>query len=153
MIGTRPNLAQPLSVLSGFLVNPGHVHYEAALWVLAYVQATATVNLQYTGEASGTLPKIVGISDASWATHANSMMSQAGYFSSMCGAAVLWRSYKIKQVYHSSTEAVYVTYSDASRQVEYHVNVLGELGLSGRGIRCRSIRIRRARRPSSKIQS
>ena len=30
---------------------------------------------------------------------------------------------------HSSTEAEYVTYSDASRQGEYHINVLGELGL------------------------
>ena len=49
----------------------------------------------------------------------------------MCGAAVSWRSYKIKRVCHSSTEAEYVTCSDASRQAEYHVNVLGELGLSG----------------------
>ena len=30
---------------------------------------------------------------------------------------------------HSSTEAEYVTCSDASRHAEYHVNVLGELGL------------------------
>ena len=45
MIGTRPDLAQPLLVLSQFLVNPGRVHYEAALWVLAYVKATATVGL------------------------------------------------------------------------------------------------------------
>ena len=56
MIGTRPDLAQPLSVLSQFLVNPGRVHWEAALRLLAYVQATATVGLQYTSEAPGSLP-------------------------------------------------------------------------------------------------
>ena len=61
------------------------------------------------------------------------MTSQAGYFFNMCGAAVSWRSYKIKRVCHSSTEAEYVTCSDASRQAEYHVNVLGELGLYGEG--------------------
>ena len=133
MIGTRPDLAQPLSVLSQFLVNPGRVHYEAALRALAYVKATATVGLLYTSEASDTLPKIVGMSDASWATHEDSMTSQAGYFFNMCGAAVSWRSYKIKRVCHSSTEAEYVTCNDASRKAEYHVNVLGELGLSGEG--------------------
>ena len=40
-----------------------------------------------------------------------------------------WRSYRIKRLVHSSTEAEYVTCSDASRQAEYHINVLGELGL------------------------
>ena len=40
-----------------------------------------------------------------------------------------WRSYRIKRVVHSSTEAEYVTCSDASRQAEYHINVMGELGL------------------------
>ena len=123
MIGTRLDLAHPLSVLSQFLVNPGRVHYEAALRVLAYVKATATDRLQYTGD----------MSDASRATHEDDMTSQAGYFFNMCGAAVSWISYKIKRVCHSSTEAEYVTCSDASRQAEYHVNVLGELGLSGEG--------------------
>ena len=62
--------------------------------------------------------------------------SQAGYFFNLCGAAVSWRSYRIKRVVHSSTEAEYVTCSDASRQAEYHINVLGELGLyeAGEGL-------------------
>ena len=47
----------------------------------------------------------------------------------MCCVAVSWRSYRIKRVVHSSTKAEYVTCSDASRQAEYHINVLGELGL------------------------
>ena len=55
MIGTRLDLAQPLFVLSQFLVNIGRVHYEASLWVSAYVKATATVGLRYTGKAPGTL--------------------------------------------------------------------------------------------------
>ena len=53
MIGIRPDLAQPHSVLSQFLVNLGRLHWEAALRLLAYVQATATVGLRYTGEAPG----------------------------------------------------------------------------------------------------
>ena len=129
MIGTRPDLAQPLSVLSQFLINPGRVHWDAALRLLAYVKATSQVGLRYTSETAGTLPKIIGTSDASWATHVDDCTSQAGYFFNLCGAAVSWRSYRIKKVVHSSTEAEYVTCSDAARMAEYHRNVLVELGL------------------------
>ena len=69
MIGTRRDLAQPLSVLSQFLVKSSRVHWDAALRLLAYVKATSHVGLRYTGETAGTLPKIIGTSDASWATH------------------------------------------------------------------------------------
>ena len=88
MVATRPDLAQPLSVLSQFLVNPGRVHWEAALRLLAYVQATTTVGLRYTGEAPGSLPRVIGMSDASWATHVDDCTSQAGYFFNLCSAAV-----------------------------------------------------------------
>ena len=115
MIGTRPDLAQPLSLLSQFFINPGRVHWDAALRLLACVKATSQVGLRYTGETAGTLPKIIGTSDASWATHIDDCTSQAGYFFNLCGAAVSWRSYRIKKVVHSSTEAEYVTCSDASR--------------------------------------
>ena len=109
MTGTRPDLSQPLSILSQFLVNCGRVQWEAALRLLAYVQATATVGLQYTGEAPSTLPRVIGMSDASWATHVDDYTSQAGYFFNLCGAAVSWRSYRITRVVHLSTEAECVT--------------------------------------------
>ena len=90
---------------------------------------TSQVGLRYTGETTGSLPKIIGTSDASWATHVDDFTSQAGYFFNLCGAAVSWRSYRIKRVVHSSTETEYVTCSDASRMAEYHRNVIVELGL------------------------
>ena len=134
MAATRPDLAQPLFVLSQFLVNPGRVHWEAALRLLTYVQATATVRLRYTGEALGSLPRVIGMSDAFWATQVDDYTSQAGYFFNLCGAAVSWRSYRIKRVVHSSTEAEYVTCSDASRHAGYHINVMLGLYEAGRGL-------------------
>ena len=98
------------------------------------MKATSQVGLRYTGETAGTLPKIVGTSDASWATHVDDCTSQGGYFFNLCGAAVPWRSYRIKRVVHSGTEAEYVTCSDASRMAEYHRNVLVELGLFDEGL-------------------
>ena len=46
MVGTRPDLAHPLSVLSGYLINPGRPHYNATLRLLAYVRATSQVGLK-----------------------------------------------------------------------------------------------------------
>ena len=43
MVGTRPNLAHPFSVLSGYLINHGRPHYDTALRLLAYVGATSQV--------------------------------------------------------------------------------------------------------------
>ena len=84
MIGTRPDLAQPLSVLSLFFINPSRVHWDAALRFLAYVKATSQVGLRYTGETACTLPIIIDTSDASWATHVDDCTSQAGYFFHLC---------------------------------------------------------------------
>ena len=86
-----------------------------------------------TGEREGTVPTIVGMCDASWATHEDDCTSQGKYFFVLCGAAISWRSYKIKRVSHSSTEAKYVMCSDTSRMAEYHLNVLGEMGLAEEG--------------------
>ena len=97
------------------------------------MKATSHVGLRYTGVTACILLKIIGTSDASWATHVDDCTSQAGYFFNLCGAAVSWRSYRINKVVHSSTEAEYVTCSDASRMAEYHRNVLVELGLYDEG--------------------
>ena len=56
MVGTRPDLAHPLSVLSDYLINHGRPHYDVALRLLAYVRATSHVGLTYVGEAEGTSP-------------------------------------------------------------------------------------------------
>ena len=44
-VGTRPDLAQPLAVLSQFFINLGRAHWNAALRLLAYVKATSDVGL------------------------------------------------------------------------------------------------------------
>ena len=85
-------MAQPLSVLSQYNENPGEAHWNAALRLLAYVRETSKVGLQYSGGDGTTEPQLVGVCDASYACHEDAT-SQGGYFFSICGAAVSWRSY------------------------------------------------------------
>ena len=112
MVDTRPDLAHPLSVLSGYLINPGIPHFNAAPRLLGYVRATSEVGLQYVGEEPGTSPKLTGTCDASFACHEDGT-SQGGYYFSLCGGAISGKSYKIKKIVLSSTEAKYVMVSDA----------------------------------------
>jgi hypothetical protein len=45
--GTRPDIAQAVSTLSRFLVNPGRVHWESAKRVLRYLVTTIDLGLVY----------------------------------------------------------------------------------------------------------
>ena len=119
MVGTRPDLAHSLSVLSGYLINPGRPHYNAALRCWHIYWATLQVGLWYVGEELGTSPKLTGTCDASFACHEDGT-SQGGYYFTLCGGAISWKSYKIKKIVLSSTEVEYVMISDAARQAEYH---------------------------------
>ena len=48
----------------------------------------------------------------------------------MCVGAISWKSYKIKKIVLSSTEAEYVMVSDVARQAEYHKNLMVEMDLA-----------------------
>ena len=106
--------------------------------MLAYLRATSTIGLRYKGEVPGTVPSVMGMCDASFAVHED-CASQSGFYFTLCGAAISWKSNKIRKIVLSSTEAEYVAASDASRQAECHRNVLVELGLfSGGAVQVRT---------------
>ena len=46
---TRPDLAYVVSKPSQYLTNPGLMHWQAAVRVLQYLEATKLVGLRYTG--------------------------------------------------------------------------------------------------------
>lgn len=47
MIYTRPNLAQVVSVVSKYMVNPGQQHWDAVKWILRYLKGTTNVGLSF----------------------------------------------------------------------------------------------------------
>ena len=86
------------------------------------------VMLQFSGGDGTTEPELVGMCDAAYACHEDAAL-QGGFFFSMSGAAVSWKSYRIRKVILSSTESEYVVCSDTSRVAEGHRNFLCDLGL------------------------
>jgi hypothetical protein len=47
MIYTRPDLAHDVSVVSGFMHNPGKEHWNAVKWILRYLKGTSHFGLLF----------------------------------------------------------------------------------------------------------
>jgi hypothetical protein len=47
MIGTRPDLAHVVSVVSRFMHNPGKEHWNAVKWILRHVKGTSHFGLLF----------------------------------------------------------------------------------------------------------
>lgn len=127
LIGTRPDIAFALSVLSSYANEPKRVHWQALKRVIVYLRDTATLGLTY-GPSQGNVCKLVAYSDASYAADVDTRRSTAGYLVLCNNAPVVWRSTKEKQVAVSTTEAEFLAASLACREILWCRQLLWELG-------------------------
>ena len=108
---TRPDSAYVLSKLSQYLKNPGLMHWQAAVRVLQYLEATELVGLRYTGG-----PELEGMCDSSWGENIDDRRSQAAVVFTRGGTAVSWKSWKIGEISWYTMEAEYCAASDAAAE-------------------------------------
>ncbi|CAI7820614.1 unnamed protein product [Closterium sp. NIES-53] len=104
MTCTRPDLANPLSILARY-VTPGRhrpEHWEAAKRVLHYLCSTSGMGLVLGGRGRVVL---TGHADASWVDDLAMQRSSQGYTFSLCSGSVSWRSTHSSSVLSSSCEA------------------------------------------------
>ncbi|KAG2761056.1 hypothetical protein PC111_g25317 [Phytophthora cactorum] len=64
MVGTRPDLAAAVGVLSQFAADPCPTHWQALKRVFRYIQGTKTHGIEFQGSCEDGLQ---GYSDADWA--------------------------------------------------------------------------------------
>jgi len=110
-VGTRPDLAFAISVLSKYNSKPTTDHLLATKRVLRYLKETSGMALVY-----GSVDKLIGYTDSDFAGDLNDRKSTSGYVCTLAGAAVLWKSKKQSLVSLSSTEAEYIACSEAIRE-------------------------------------
>ena len=116
---TRPDVAKAASILSQHLRNPSPEHLRAADRVLAYLQATKFLALQYGGNAShmtfGT-PSLQVYSDAAFADNLDRKSSD-GYLFELNGGPIDWRASKQSTTTTSSTEAELLALSRTAKEL------------------------------------
>ena len=125
MVGTRPDLAAAVGVLSQFASNPCPTHWQALKRVFRYVQGTKTHGIEFQAKEQEGLQ---GYSDADWAGDVDTRRSTSGYAFMMNGGCISWRSKKQRTVALSSTEAEYMALTEAVQEAIWLKAFLCELG-------------------------
>lgn len=124
-VGTRPDIANTVSRLAQFVNEPNNQHWAAAKRVLRYLSGTKHIGLLYTR----TNESIIGYSDADWGGCTADRRSFTGYDFILGGAAITWKSQKQRTVALSSTEAEYISLSEAIKEALHLRSLLREIGL------------------------
>lgn len=108
----RPDTAYAVGMLSQFIQNPGHSHWEALKHVIRYLGSTKNLWLTFGGK-NETL--VEGFCDADWASQKN-CHSISGYSFHFRVSAVSWSSKKQHLIVLSSTEAEYVAQTHTAKE-------------------------------------
>jgi hypothetical protein len=132
MLGTRPDLCFPVSVLCRSLDNPKQVHVDLLKQVYAYLRVNRDRGLFYP---TGSSMEVSGYVDAAYANN-ESYRSTPGYCFAVGSCLVSWYSKRQSVVAQSSAEAEYYSASDAANEAVWFKELVTELGYLRRRSLC-----------------
>ena len=128
-IGTRPDIAHAVNVVSKFMKNPGQAHWMAVKRILRYIKGTVNKPLVFI--AKGSLVKdqlhVNAYSDADWAGDVDDRRSTTGYVVRLGDSSVIWNTKKQKTISLSSAEAEYMALASVTQEVKWVNQFLCEL--------------------------
>lgn len=126
-IGTRPDIAHAVQVLSQFLDCYTRIHWNAGLHVIRYLLGTRHLKLHLGGRQEAHL---IGFTDASFASCPDTRRSNSAYCFSLGAGMVSWSARKQKTVALSTCDAEYIALAEGSREVVWLRNLLSGLDLA-----------------------
>ena len=125
MVGTRPDLAFAVNILSRALHAPTESHWDCGKRILRYIAGTLDVGIRFKGED---FPRMAVYSDSDWASDAGDRKSITGMLAMFCGGPISWICRKQATVALSSTEAEYQALTEATKETLWLRLYLEELG-------------------------
>lgn len=124
MLGTRPDIAYAVSVVSRFASNPTNEHYAAVEDIFRYLRGTIQHELTFTGE----LTTLQGYTDSDWAGDTDTRRSTAGYTFNLGSGAITWSSKRQPTVALSTCEAELMGQTQACKEAVWLRRLLEQLG-------------------------
>ena len=122
MLGTRPDIAYALQVLSRFSKNLGKSHWEAVKRVFRYLKGTCGLELVYGGIGE----EIRGYTDAD-GNMAEDRRATSGYAFMINGGAVSWSAKRQEIVTLSTTESEYVGATHAAKEALWLHSLISQI--------------------------
>jgi len=126
MLCTRPDIAFAVGALSRYNNSRKASHWSAAKHLLHYVKKTAHLRLTIGPFTTMDLHPIL-YSDAHWAGDLDTRKRPGGYVCMLARSAVSWSSKRQQTVALSSTEAEYMTLTQAAKEAIWVSRFLAEL--------------------------
>ena len=103
-LGTCPNIAYPVQVLSKFSKNPGETYWEVVKRVFHYLKGTQDLWLTYGGAGE----ELAGFADAN-GNMAEDQHATSGYAFIINSGTVSWSAKRQEMMTLSTTESRYVS--------------------------------------------
>jgi hypothetical protein len=126
MIGTRPDIACAVSVVSQFLDKPKAAHIELVQHILQYLKVNPDLKLYYSSDGD---VKLRGYADASYGNE-QEYFSRTGYGFQIGGSLISWYSHrqKTKVPAQSAAKAEYYAAVSAANEAIWLRQLLEDLG-------------------------
>lgn len=123
MLGTRPDVAYAVSVISRFASKPTPAHKAAVTRILRYLRKTVDYLLVFRGP----LTALSGYSDSDWAGDYDTRKSTSGFVFGIGSAAISWSSKLQGTVALSTCEAEYIGQTNAAKEAIWLRRLLDEI--------------------------
>lgn len=127
---TRPDIANAVSTVSKFLEQPTTAHWTAVKRIFRYLKGTIDhkLHLSARNATTSTCFQLSGFCDADYGGDLDTRRSTTGYCFSLGSGSISWSSKRQPTVALSTTEAEYMAFSDAAREVLWLRQLLADIG-------------------------
>ena len=124
---TRPDLAYSVHVLAQFMHQPRQEHWDAAVRVIRYLKASPGQGIYFPAHRS---LQLEAHCDSDWASCPLTRRSVTGYFITLGGAPISWKTKKQHTVSRSSAEAEYRALAMTACELKWLRYLLKDLQVS-----------------------
>lgn len=125
MIGTLPDIAYGVGLVSRFMSAPSQVHWDAVKWLMRYIRGTTELKLTFKKDDQF---EVKGYCDSDYASDLDRRRSITGYVFQVGGNTMSWRSGLQHIVALSTTEAEYMALAEATKEALWLKGITSELG-------------------------
>lgn len=123
MLGTRPDIAYAVSVVSRYGSNPTLIHYGVVKRIFWYFKGTKDLQLTYKKD----LQPLSGYTNSNWAGDHDTWRSTFEYVFNVGSGAISWSSKQQPTVALSTCKAEYVGQTQAEKEAIWLCNLLDQM--------------------------